>query len=160
MIRRISIALVLLSLLLPLGASIGAPMPGVHAAPMAAPAAVHVARPAAFFDKTRVIIHLAIAFGVFHHWVYKPFRAGDISIHHPIKLIKAGAALLFAVHEIRKAIDITSHSNSDTLKAVNGAITGLADKFANIGTLFQKNPASLTDAQVSSSLNDLNSGVD
>ena len=97
---------------------------------------------------------------MFHHWVYKPFRAGDLGIHHPIELIKAGAALLFAVHEIRKAIDITSHSNWDTLKAVNGAITGLADKFANIGTLFQKNTSSLTDAQVSSSLNDLNSGVD
>ena len=122
----------------------------------AAPAAQH----ANLFDKTRVVVHLAIAYGVFHHWVYKPFKAGDLNVSHKVNLVKAGLALLFAVHEIKKALAITSQSNSGTLKALNTVLVGLQTKFTNIGNLFHQAPSGITDTQVASSVNDLNSNVD
>lgn len=156
MVRRLLLAVVLL-LAVAVSTAPATPLAApVHAAPAAAPAA----HPAAFFDKTRVVIHLAIAYGVFHHWVWKPFKAGDLSVSHKIALVKAGLALLFAVHEIHKALDITSHSNSDTLKKLNSVLVGLETKFTNIGNLFHKSPNDLTDTTVSKSVNDLNSGVD
>ena len=77
MIQRQFIRCILLCAVLTVSTAVAAPAPGVHAAPAAATMASTAAHPAAFFDKTRVIIHLAIAYGVFHHWVYKPFKAGD-----------------------------------------------------------------------------------
>jgi len=127
----------------------------VHAAPATAPAVAH----AALFDKTRVILHLAIAFGVFHHWVYKPWKSANLSIHHPIYLIKAGAALLFAVHEVKVSYDITGKSNSGTLKALHGVLGAVVTKFTSVGNLFHSNPSTLTDAQVGSSVTDLNGVV-
>lgn len=155
MFRRFVISIVLL---LALAASTTGATPRVspaHAARAAAPAATH----AALFDKTRVVLHLAIAYGVFHHWVYVPFRSGQLSIHHPLKLTKAGLALLFAVHEVKKALAITSHSSSPTLKALNGVLVGISGKFQSVGTLFKSDPASLTDGQVSGAIGDLNSQV-
>jgi hypothetical protein len=156
MFRRLLLALVLLLALALAGTPATQLAAPVHAAPAAAPSAQHQA----FFDKTRVVVHLAIAYGVFHHWVWKPFRAGDLNMHHKIQLIKAGLALLFAVHEIHKALDITSHSNSNTLKKLNSVLVGLETKFTSVGTLFHQAPNGLTDTQVSSSINQLNSGVD
>lgn len=156
MFRRIVLAVTLLLAISAATAPMGPRALPVHAAPVAAPSA----HPAAFLDKTRVILHLAVAYGVFHHWIYKPFKAGDLNTSHKIKLVKAGLALLFAVHEVKKAIDITSHSNDGTLKKLNSVLTGLSDKFTSVGNLFHKDPSSLTDDQVAHSIDDLNTGVD
>lgn len=136
------------------------PSAPAQAAPAAQVAASSMAHPAELFDKTRVVAHLAVAFGVFHRWVYKPFKAGDLSIHHPVTLVKAGASLLFAEHEVRKAYDIASHSNSATLKHATNGLKDIADKFLSIGTVFQKNPSSLTDKSITDSVGSLNSAVD
>jgi len=155
MFRRLLLATVL-TLALALTAVPTTPLTSpVHAAPAAAPAAQHQA----FFDKTRVVLHLAIAYGVFHHWVWKPFRAGDLTLNHKIQLVKAGLALLFAVHEIHKAIDITSHSHSGTLKKLNGVLVGLENRFTSVGNLFRQAPSNLTGSEVNSSINQLNNGV-
>jgi hypothetical protein len=128
----------------------------------AAPAAVHLSAPAAsraqLFDKTRVVLHLALAYGVFHHYVWKTWKSGDLSVRHPIKLIKAGAALLFSVHELKVAYGITSKSSSKSLKALNGVLTTIIAQFTHVGTQF-KSPNGLTDAQVGNSVNGLNSLV-
>ncbi len=156
MFRRLLLAVVLLI------AVMGTTAPAAHVAtPVhAAPAAIHAGHAAAFFDKTRVVVHLAIAYGVFHHWIWKPYKAGNLNLNHKVALIKAGLALLFAVHEIHKALDITKKSNSGTLKHLNGLLVGLEAKFSKVGDLFHKAPADLTDAQIGSSITDLNSGVD
>jgi hypothetical protein len=114
---------------------------------------------AELFDTPRVILHLAIAYGVFHHWVYKPFKAGQISLRHPIKITKAGLALLFSVHEIKVAMSIAKGAKSGPLHALYGVLTGMAAKFEGVGTQFQKNPTSLTSGQLGSSINGLNSQV-
>jgi len=159
MFRRYLLGLILC---LTLTTACTAPMisPPAHAA---AAQIIHVdgpaAHPAAFLDKTRVVLHLAVAYGVFHHWVYKPFRAGDISIHHPVKLVKAGLALLFAVHEIKVAYGITSTSSSPTLRKLNSVLSLSIKKFTSIGDRFHKDPASLTSNVVSGNINDLNNQV-
>ena len=155
MIRRILLAMALLLVVA------GAVAPaGQFAAPThAAPAATTAQAPAAFLDKTRVIAHLAIAYGVFHHWVYYPYRTGRLSIYHPLKVAKAGLALLFAVHELKAAYKITSHSSSPTLKALNRVLLGLTGQFTSVGNLFHQHPSSLTNGQVASSINGLNNGV-
>jgi hypothetical protein len=106
-----------------------------------------------------VILHLAIAYGVFHHWVYKPFKAGQLSLRHPIKITKAGLALLFSLHELKVALSITRGARSGPLHALNGVLTGMALSFQQVGTLFQRDPSSLTSSQLSSSINGLNGQV-
>jgi hypothetical protein len=73
-------------------------------------------------------------------------------------LIKAGAALLFAVHEVQAAVGITSKSNDPILKKLNGVIEGVQSKFQSVGNMF-KSPKNLTDGQISSAIDGLNSQV-
>ncbi len=51
--------------------------------------------------KTKFVLHAGLAFGAFHHFIYKPFKAGGL---HGFGLIKAGLAGLFAYHEIKLAL--------------------------------------------------------
>jgi hypothetical protein len=53
------------------------------------------------FDKTKFVLHAGLAFGAFHHFVYKPYKAGTLHGFGP--LAKAGLAGLFTVHELRLA---------------------------------------------------------
>lgn len=56
------------------------------------------------FAKTKFVIHAGLAFGAFHHFIYKPYRAGAFSGPHKVRaLVKAGAAGLFAYHELKIA---------------------------------------------------------
>jgi hypothetical protein len=53
------------------------------------------------FDKTKFVLHAGLAFGAFHHFIYKPYKAG--SLHGFGALAKAGLAGLFTVHELKVA---------------------------------------------------------
>ncbi|HEY2205301.1 MAG TPA: hypothetical protein VGH99_12595 [Pseudonocardia sp.] len=53
------------------------------------------------FDKTKFVLHAGLAFGAFHHFIYKPFRGGTLHGFGP--LAKAGLAGLFTVHELKVA---------------------------------------------------------
>jgi hypothetical protein len=55
--------------------------------------------PSGHFDKTKFATHAGLGFGAFHHFIYRPFKAGELR-HH---LITAGAATLFTVHELKVA---------------------------------------------------------
>jgi hypothetical protein len=62
--------------------------------------------PNVHFAKTKFVLHVGLAFGAFHRYIYKPFRAGAFSsgAHGRVKaLLKGGAAAVFAVHELRTA---------------------------------------------------------
>jgi len=56
--------------------------------------------------KTSFVIHAALAFGTFHHFIYKPFKAGDFShpFSHKLKIAEAVAAGLFVEHEVKLAL--------------------------------------------------------
>lgn len=154
MIRRFALSIALIVALVS-ACIASAPAQPAHAARVAQP----VASSAALFDKTRVVLHLAAAWGVFHHWVYAPYKAHELTTSHPVKLVKAGAALLFAAHEVKKAYDIAKGSNSDTLKALAGVLKGLGDRFATVGTKF-KSTVGLSNTDVNTAVSGLNSAVD
>ena len=53
------------------------------------------------FDKTKFVLHAGLAFGAFHHFIYAPYKAGNL--HGFGTLAKAGLAGLFTVHELKLA---------------------------------------------------------
>jgi hypothetical protein len=56
---------------------------------------------------TKFAIHAGLAFGAFHHWIYKPIKAGALRhpTTHKLALVKAGLASAFVYHELKIAAD-------------------------------------------------------
>ncbi len=56
--------------------------------------------------KTKFVFHTALAFGVFHHFIYKPYKSGDLKhpLLHKFTFLKAAAAGLFVIHEAKLAL--------------------------------------------------------
>jgi hypothetical protein len=107
----------------------------------------------AFLDKTRFVAHLGVAYFCFHHWVLKPFQAGDFNAGAPHRIstiVKGGAALLFAVHEVKVAEKIAKTSNDPLLQKLDGGLTDLTASFGAIGTKLKSghfDPADITALQ-------------
>lgn len=101
----------------------------VNAAPVQShAAAVHVQSHPAVFDKTRFVLHLAVA-AFLIHYIYKKYKEGKLSHFHFITDIKAGAAALLAYHELHVAYNIAKGSKSKTLHVlvspINAIVNGL-----------------------------------
>lgn len=70
--------------------------------------------------KTKFVFHAALAFGAFHHYIYAPARAGDLThpLSHKLAVAKAGLAALFTYHELKLAAqDVRSSKVLSTLFA-------------------------------------------
>lgn len=112
------------------GRAVAAPVQSSHAA-----AVNHES--AHFFDKTRFLLHMGLAYYAFHHWVISPWKAGSFKTgasHRVTAIVKAGLATLFAYHEVSVSYGIAKKSNSATLHAIIaplGALQGLANKVGN-----------------------------
>lgn len=89
---------------------------------------------AAAFDKTRFVLHLGVA-AFMVHYVYKKYKDGKLSHFHMFTIIKAAAATLIAVHEMKKAYDIAKTSNSKTLQLLIKPMTALT---STINTAYTK----------------------
>jgi hypothetical protein len=98
-VRRIVIPLLLVSAL-----SVSLAACGGHSHP-APTSKVH-------FAKTKFVLHAGLAFGAFHRWIYKPFKAGVLShpLSHKLAFLKALAAGAFVIHEVRLARADAAHS--------------------------------------------------
>ncbi len=61
------------------------------------------------FAKTKLVLHAGLAFGAFHRYLYKPYRAGTFTsgstLHRTLVIGKAGASALFIKREIRLAVE-------------------------------------------------------
>lgn len=61
------------------------------------------------FAKSKFLLHTGLAFGAFHRYLYKPFRAGTFTSggagHRVLVFAKAGAAALFIKREVRLSIE-------------------------------------------------------
>lgn len=82
------------------------------------------------FAKTKFLLHAGLAFGAFHHFIYKPIKAGDLAhpFLHKLTFIKAGLAALFVYHELKlAAIDVKS---SKILSALFSPLTLAANKIS------------------------------
>ncbi|MDQ6933005.1 MAG: hypothetical protein M3160_07495 [Candidatus Eremiobacteraeota bacterium] len=91
----------------------------------------------AFLDKTRFAAHLGIAYFCFHHWVLNPYREGRFASgapHRVSSIVKGGAALLFAVHEVKVSEKIARKSNDPLLNKMAGGLGALAGSFAAVGS--------------------------
>lgn len=86
------------------------------------------------FAKTRFVLHAGIAFGAFHRYIYKPYRAGSFKPGAPDRtkaLAKAGATALLVAYEIKQARDAAKDDPTlckyvGSLDALSGLATSLA----------------------------------
>lgn len=88
------------------------------------------------FAKTKFVFHGGLAFGAFHRYLYKPFKAGSFKsgANGRVKaLIKGGAAALFVVHEL-KYVKKDAEANKTLCKLVapldkaEATLSGMASK--------------------------------
>ena len=79
-------------------------------------------------------LHAGLAFGAFHRYIYKPFKAGSFTggnlSHHKLAVVKAGLAGLFAYHEAKLAVK--DAQASPTLSHLVAPVTALGDKLKSI----------------------------
>jgi hypothetical protein len=137
--RWLIIPLMLVVLLV--GIAIPAGPGSVSAATVAqAPTAAHVGAPSAAypqaFDKTRFVLHLAVA-AFLIHYIYKKYKEHKLSGFHFLTDLKAAAAALIAYHEIKKAYSIAKTSSSKTLQLLVSPIgkvqSGLSTAASKLG---------------------------
>lgn len=85
--------------------------------------------------KTKFVLHAGLAFGGFHRYIYKPYKAGTFQAHAPGRLkasVKAGLAGLFAYHELKLAL--VDAQADPTLAKLVAPITALQDRMQTAGT--------------------------
>lgn len=53
----------------------------------------------------KFVLHVGLALGAFHHYIYKPLKAGEFRslLRHKLAVLKASAAAVFVVHELKLA---------------------------------------------------------
>src|SRR5579872_4769375 len=84
---------------------------------------------ACFLPKTKFLFHAGLAFGAFHRYIYKPFKAGSFSGPDKVKTIaKAAIAAAFVYHELHEALNQAQCSSTlavlvSPITAVLGLIT-------------------------------------
>ena len=90
--------------------------------------------PHVHFAKTKFLLHAGLAFGAFHRYIYKPYKAGSFTptSSHKLAIVKAGVAGLFAYHEIK--IALTDAQSSSTLSKLVSPITALEGKLDSLGS--------------------------
>ena len=90
--------------------------------------------PHVHFAKTKFLLHAGLAFGAFHRYIYKPYKAGDFTppSSHKLAIVKAGAAGLFAYHEVK--IALVDAQSSSTLSKLVSPLTAVEAKLRSLGS--------------------------
>ena len=100
------------------------------------------------FATAKFVLHAGLAFGAFHRYLYKPFKAGVFGkpSSHKAALIKAALATAFIIHELK--IAYTDAQSSSALAHLVAPLTALKDKITGtVDGLKAGNPAQLHSAQ-------------
>ena len=72
-----------------------------HARPAAIVRVESVAHPATAVAVAKFLLHAGIAYYVFDHYIYKPWKAGDLhGFTHAFTIAKAAVAAVFVYHEL------------------------------------------------------------
>lgn len=103
------------------------------------------------FAKSKFVLHTGLAFGAFHRYVYKPFRAGTFTTgtggHRAFAFGKAGAAALFIKREVRLAI-VDVQANPTLCSTLAAPLGTLSDNIAGAVTKLKGGDATgIQDAQ-------------
>jgi hypothetical protein len=102
------------------------------------------------FAKTKFAIHMGLAFGAFHRYIYGPLRSGAFGRGTPgrIKaLLKAGTAAVFSLHELKTARE--DALSDDRLRPLAEKIEGLLGRLSSLGSSLKAgnlNPAAILGA--------------
>jgi hypothetical protein len=91
--------------------------------------------PNVHFAKTKFVIHMGLAFGAFHRYIYDPYRAGAFKSGaggRTKALVKAGAAALYAVHELKTARE--DALSDEHLRPLAEKIEGLLGSLTSLGS--------------------------
>lgn len=86
-----------------------------------------------FFGKTRFLLHAGLAFGAFHRYLYKPYKAGTFASGangRTTAIVKAAIASLFVLHELKRAYDFAKCDS--TLSKLVSPITALTGALSNL----------------------------
>ncbi|HSO97809.1 MAG TPA: hypothetical protein VLP43_02585 [Solirubrobacteraceae bacterium] len=89
--------------------------------------------PNVHFAKTKFLLHAGLAFGAFHRYIYKPLRSGALRKGAPGRvrvLLKAAAAAVFAVHELKLAHN--DALSSDLLRPLANKVDGFSSKLGGL----------------------------
>lgn len=85
------------------------------------------------FAKTKFLLHTGLAFGAFHRYIYKPYRAGTFHSGAHGRLtafVKAGLAALFVKREVRLAYD-DAKANPTLCKVIAAPLQAVGDKISS-----------------------------
>lgn len=96
------------------------------------------------FAKTKFVLHAGLAFGAFHRYLYKPFRAGTFrsGAHGRIfAFVKAGLAALFIKREVRLAYE-DAKANPTLCKVIAAPLQAVGDKISAAVTAIKGGDAS------------------
>jgi hypothetical protein len=127
MLRRFAVLLAVLGCLAIVAAGCGSKSSSSTSAAGSTTSTTH-------FAKTKFVFHAGLAFGAFHRYIYKPYKAGDFRhpLSHKLAVVKGGLAGAFVYHELKLAAqDVKA---SPTLSKLFAPITLVADKIKGIGT--------------------------
>ncbi|MDE3131385.1 MAG: hypothetical protein KGL16_09555 [Acidobacteriota bacterium] len=90
-----------------------------------------VARPATAAATAKFLLHAGLAFYVFDHFIWKPYKAGELhGFTHKLKIIEAGVAALFVYHEAK--LMVTDVKASKLLSFLATPITAVVNKLASL----------------------------
>jgi hypothetical protein len=86
-------------------------------------------------NTAKFALHAGLAFGAFHHFIYKPLKSGELKnpLSHKLTLVKAVAAGAFTAHEVKLATEAARGTPAlakfvAPLTAVSAGIGGLVAK--------------------------------
>lgn len=102
------------------------------------------------FAKTKFLLHSGLAFGAFHRYILKPYRAGAFRKNAPGRtkaLAKGGVAAVFAVHELKQAR--RAALSDDRLRPLANRLDGATSRLGSLGGALKGgslNPGLLTGA--------------
>ena len=88
------------------------------------------------FPKTRFVADVGLIAGSFHHWIWKPYRAGKFkkgADGRTFAIVKAVAAAAFIKHEIGNARD-NVRADPTLCKTIGGALDKLASAFDSVSS--------------------------
>ena len=91
------------------------------------------------------MLHAGLAFGAFHHWIYKPAKAGELShpLEHKLTTVKAALASAFVYHELKLAL---ADAQADpTLSKLVAPITDLENKLHGLAGSVKSGGATSAD---------------
>jgi hypothetical protein len=99
------------------------------------------------FAKTKFVLHAGLAFGAFHRYIYKPFKAGRLSgsglLRHKLTVAKAVLAGLFVYHELKLALE--DARSSPLLSKLLSPLTALQTSLVTFGAKLKSGQARQSD---------------